>query len=206
MASNNFAYSNFEKNILSIDELLKLHALIIRDYPLLEDQSDELLRAIIVLSVSALDNYLHDFYRTEIVESYLGKGNFNVRFDKIQVSISTLRDLDNAFSEAEKRNFLNNEIRKLHRTETYQSQRSIENIFSNIQIKNVWSKLEPAFGTTAKNIKDELGIIIDRRNKISHESDWDYFNQRKNPIDLKEVEFVVDFIKKFVRGIELITT
>ena len=84
MASNDFAYSSFVKNITSIDDLLKLHLLITKDYPLLRDQSDELLRAIIVLTVSALDNYLHDFYRTEIIEGFLGTGNFNIKFEKIK--------------------------------------------------------------------------------------------------------------------------
>ena len=205
MPSNNLADINFQRNIASVEDLLKLHVLLTKDYPLLKDQSDELLRAIIVLSVSALDNYLHDFYRTEIVEAYLGKGNFSVQFDKIKVSIYAIQQLDSAFSEAEKRNFLNNELRKIQKTETYQSARSIEDIFNKIQIKNIWSKLAVVLGLTAQNLRDELGLIIDRRNKVSHESDWDYVNQRKNPIDYSEVEDVVNFIKKFILAIETIT-
>jgi len=60
-------------------------------------------------------------------------------------------------------------------------------------------------GRNWQSIKDELGLIIDRRNKISHESDWDYINQRKNPIDYLSTEYVVTFIKKFVLAIEGIT-
>jgi hypothetical protein len=158
-----------------------------------------------VLTVSAMDNYLHDFYRTEIVEGYLGKGNFNVQFDKIKISINALQQLDSAFSEAEKRNYLNIELRKIQRTDSYQSARSIEDIFNKIEIKNVWSKLSTTLSISAQSIKDELGLIIDRRNKISHESDWDYINQRKNPVDYSSTEYVVDFIKKFVVAIEAIT-
>jgi hypothetical protein len=205
MPSNNFADNNFQGNISSIDDLLKLHNLLAKDYPLLKDQSDELLRAIIVLSVSALDNYLHDFYRTEIVESFLGKGNFNVQFEKIKISIQAMQELNAAFSEVEKRNFLNIELRKIQRTETYQSARSIEDLFNKIEVKNVWSKLSVTMGLNAQSVKDELGLIIDRRNKISHESDWDYINQRKNPIDYSQVVDVVNFIKRFVTGIEAIT-
>lgn len=204
MASNDLAHKNFLKNISSIDDLLKLHTLIIKDYPLLKEQSDELLRAIIVLAVSALDNYLHDFYRTEIVEGFLGTGNFNVKFEKIKVSIKILRELDSAFSEAEKRNFLNTEIRTMQKTESFQSPKSIEGIFSTINVKNIWTKLEVQIGITAKNIRDELGLIIERRNKISHESDWDFFNQKKNPVERSEVEYVVDFIKRFVNGVEAV--
>ncbi len=204
MASNDFAFNNFEKNISSVEDLLKLHVLLTKDYPLLKEQSDELLRAIIVLTVSALDNYLHDFYRIEIVESYLGKGNFNVKFDNIKISIKVLQDLDSSFSEAERRNFLTNELRKMQKTETFQSHKSIENIFKNIEVKNIWLKLETLIGIKAQKIKDELGLIIDRRNKISHESDWDYFSQKKNVIEFSEVQNVVNFIRQFVEGIEAI--
>jgi len=205
MASNSFAYDNFTRNIASIDDLLKLHALLVTDYPLLKEQSDELLRAVIVLAVSALDNYLHDFYRTEIVEGFLGKGNFSVQFEKIKISMNTIQQLDSAFSEAEKRSFLNAELRKIQKTESYQSARSIEDIFNKIEIKNVWSTLSSSLGIPAQSIKDELGLIIDRRNKISHESDWDYVNLRKNPIDHALATYVVDFIKKFVTAVETIT-
>jgi len=204
MPSNNFAITNFQRNISSVDDLLVLHTLLVKDYPLLKDQSDELLRAIIVLTVSALDNYLHDFYRTEIVEAFLGRGNFNVQFDKIKISIHALQQLDLAFSEAEKRNFLTTELRKIQKTESYQSAKSIEDIFNKIEVKNVWAKLSATLGLAAQSIKDELGLIIDRRNKISHESDWDYINSRKNPIDFALVKYVVDFIKKFVLAIEAI--
>ena len=70
-----------------------------------------------------------------------------------------LKDLDNAFSEAEKRNYLNVEIRSMQKTESFQSPKSVEAIFSTINIKNVWSKLESQIGIKAKNIRDELGLI-----------------------------------------------
>ena len=205
MASNDFAYKNFLNNITSVEELSKLHVLIVTDYPLLNIQSDELLRAIIVLAVSALDNYLHDFYRTEIVESFLGTGNFNIKFENIKISVKIIKELESAFSEAEKRGYLNAEIRKMQKTESFQSPKSIENIFTNIDVKNIWSKIESTVGMTAKNIRDELGLIIERRNKISHESDWDFINQKKNSIEKSEVDIVVDFVKKLVNGIETVT-
>ena len=207
MASNNLAITNFERNISSVEDLIEIYGIVDVQLPILKTQSGEILRAVIVLSVSALDNFLHDFYRTEIVDSYLGNGNFNVQFDKIKISIKSLGEIDSSVSTAEKQNYLTNELRKIQKTESYQSGRSIESIFANLDVKNIWTKLEQIGIDNLKSsdIKSELSNIIDRRNKISHESDWDFVNQAKYPIALLDAEYVVDFIKKFVNGINQIT-
>lgn len=206
MASNNLAITNFEKNIISVDDLVKIYEVIYDQLPLLREQSEEILRAVIVLSVSALDNFLHDYYRTEIVESYLGIGNFNIQFDKIRISIKGLVEIDKSSSIAEKRNYLNNELRKIQKTESYQSGKSIENLFITLNVKSIWSQLEKIGinDLKANDIKIELANIIDRRNKISHESDWDFINQIKIPISLSDINDVVSFIKSLVRGINQI--
>jgi hypothetical protein len=206
MASNNLAITNFENNVESVDELVKLYEVINEQLPLLEDQSKEILRAIIVLSVSALDNFLHDYYRTEIVEAYLGIGSFSVQFEKIKISIKGLGEIDNSSSIPEKRNYLTNELRKIQKTESYQSGKSIENLFVTLNVKNVWSQLERIGldSMKANDIKNELSNIIDRRNKISHESDWDFINQRKYPISLQDINDVTNFIKNLVKGINQI--
>ena len=202
MATNDLAINNFNRNIESIDDLVSLYEIIQDNLPLLNEQSQEILRAIIVLSVSALDNFLHEYYRTEIVESYLGYGNFEVQFDKIKISIKGMSEIDNSSSVAEKRNFLTNELRKIQKTESYQSSKSIENLYNSLNVKNIWSQLEKIGidGLRANDIKNELANIIDRRNKISHESDWDFINQRKYPISLEDIVAVVNFIKNIVRG------
>lgn len=202
MATNDLAINNFNRNIESIDDLVSLYEIIQDNLPLLNEQSQEILRAIIVLSVSALDNFLHEYYRTEIVESYLGYGNFEVQFDKIKISIKGMSEIDNSSSVAEKRNFLTNELRKIQKTESYQSSKSIENLYNSLNVKNIWSQLERIGidGLRANDIKNELANIIDRRNKISHESDWDFINQRKYPISLEDIVAVVNFIKNIVRG------
>lgn len=206
MASNNLAISNFENNINSVDELVKLYEIINVQLPLLKEQSEEILRAVIVLSVSALDNFLHDYYRTEIVESYLGVGSFSIQFEKIKISIKGMGEIDNSSSIAEKRNYLTNELRKIQKTDSYQSGKSIENLFATLNIKNVWTQLEKigVNGLKANDIKNELSNIIDRRNKISHESDWDFINQKKYPISLKDINDVVSFIKNLIKGINQI--
>ena len=206
MATNQFAYNNFVRNISSVDDLLGIYSQVVSQIPLLKEQASEILRASIVLSVSALDNYMHDFYRNEIVEGYLGLGNFNIKFDSLMISIQGMRQLDAAPSIDAKRNFLIQQMRMMQKTDSYQSPKSIEYIFSNLNVRNVWTRLNKigVVGLSADDIKSELANIIDRRNKISHESDWDFINDKKYPIDIDMAQSTVDFVKALVGGINSI--
>lgn len=206
MATNNTAYYSFVRNMASVDDLLMVYNSVSENIPSLSIQADEILRASIVICVSALDNFMHDFYRTEIVESYLGTGNFNVKFENLNITISGMRDIDNSLSIEAKRNYMLTEMRKIQRTETYQSPKSIEYIFNNLNVKNIWAQLQDigVMKMSAIDIKNELATIIDRRNKISHESDWDFINEKKYPIDFEMAKSTVDFIKSFVDGVNKI--
>jgi hypothetical protein len=207
LATNNLAYNNFIRNISSIDDLNSIYQNVITNIPEFKDQASEILRASIVLSISALDNYMHEFYRNEIVEGYLGVGNFEIKFDSLLISIQGMRQLDAAPSLDAKRNYLIQEMRKIQKTDSYQSPKSIEYIFNNLNIKNIWTQLETIGiqGLSASDIKSELSNIIDRRNKISHESDWDLINEKKFPIDLGMSISTVNFIKSLVYGINNIS-
>lgn len=204
MATNNLAYNNFIKNMASVDELLLVYNHVIKQSNDFLEQAKEMLRACIVISVSALDNYMHDFYRNEIIESYLGQGNFNVQFSNLRVSIECMKQIGlDDITKDYKRKVINDELRKIQKTESYQSPKSIEYIFSNLGVKNVWNRLKEQ-GIDRLNpddIKRELSNIIDRRNKISHESDWDFIREQKYPIDESDVKSTKLFITTLVKNI-----
>ena len=206
MDNRSLAFENFNRNIQSCKDMIELYEVIIKKLPFLQDKSKDVLRSVIVLSVSALDTFLHDFYRTEIVESFLENSNYSIDFQKISINIALLKNLSDAKNDNEKRNLLAEELRKIQKTDTYQSPKSIEYIFTNLGIAKIWSEIEKigTLGLSAKDIKDELGLIIDRRNKISHESDWDYFTQQKYDITKESSQNVVDFIDNFVGTINQI--
>jgi hypothetical protein len=50
-------------------------------------------------------------------------------------------------------------------------------------------------------IKSELANVIDRRNKIAHESDWDFINNRKYLINRSDIEYVKSFFNDLVNAI-----
>lgn len=188
----------------SVDELLLVYNHVIKQSNDFLEQAKEMLRACIVISVSALDNYMHDFYRNEIIESYLGQGNFNVQFSNLRVSIECMKQIGlDDITKDYKRKVINDELRKIQKTESYQSPKSIEYIFSNLGVKNVWNRLKEQ-GIDRLNpddIKRELSNIIDRRNKISHESDWDFIREQKYPIDESDVKSTKLFITTLVKNI-----
>jgi hypothetical protein len=203
MGKNSLAFNNFNRNMQSCEDMIGLYEVITEQLPSLKENAKDILRSVIILSVSALDTFFHDFYRTEIVESYLDNSSYSIDFNKINISIGLLKDLNNAKSDDEKRRLLAEELRKIQKTDAYQSPKSIEYIFANLGISKIWSEIEKIdkIKLTANEIKEELGLIIDRRNKISHESDWDYFNQEKYDITKETSQNVVDFINKFIESI-----
>lgn len=60
----NRACSQYQNNSKSIKELGQLFNLIVENFPLLQTQAEEILRARFVMIVSALDTYIHDVVRT----------------------------------------------------------------------------------------------------------------------------------------------
>lgn len=207
MNTRSLAYENFNRNIQSCKDMIGLYEIISIELPFLQDKAKDVLRSVIVLSVSALDTFLHDFYRTEIVESFLENSNYSIDFKKISINIALIKNLNNSNTDNEKRNLLAEELRNIQKTDTYQSPKSIEYIFTNLGISKIWSEIEKigVLNLSAKDIKEELGLIIDRRNKISHESDWDYFTQEKYDITKESSQNVVEFIDNFVTSINKIS-
>lgn len=65
-------------------------------------------------------------------------------------------------------------------------------------------------GTSAKDIKDRLDLIVDRRNKIAHEADIDpSYPDTRWPIDEQLVSDTVGFIEQkavFAAGKSVLTT
>lgn len=59
-------------------------------------------------------------------------------------------------------------------------------------------------GLSSDDIQSRLSLIIFRRNKIAHESDFDYLTGVKNTITHSDTLGVIDFIEKFCESIEKI--
>lgn len=201
--NNSIAIQNFNQNIASCEEMITLYESV-ENILSLEEKAKDILRATIVLSISALDTYLHDFFRTEIVDAYFGISNYEVNLDKVKINMDLLKTVSLAETDGEKRNILTQGVRTMLKTDSFQSSKSIEFVLSTLGIKKVWAKLEEkgVNNLQANEIREELSSIVDRRNKIAHESDWDFVNNRKLQIRKDDTIQVIRFIKALINAID----
>jgi hypothetical protein len=198
------AISQFRHNIDSVKELDSIHTLIIEKYPLLKNMADEILRAEIVMLVSAMDCYIHDIVRTSMVEIFKGLRPSNKFFDNYCISSKALLLILNSTNADYRNGLFDNEIKEINSKDSFQNPSSIEYALKFLEIKGIWSSLENYIGMKPEDIKQTMSLIIYRRNKIAHEADYNEVNLSKNPIDKKDVKSIYEFITKFCEGVNAI--
>lgn len=195
------AINQFRKNIESIRELGSIYNLVKTNFPLLKERAEEILRAEIVLAVSALDCYIHDIARTSIVEIFENRRITNKAYDGFQISLNTLHRIENATNTSDKVGFFENEIKEINSKDSFQSPSSIEYALRFLDIKNLWTTISADIGQSGDNIRNTLSLIVYRRNKIAHEADYDFVRACKNPIDEITTNSSIDFIVKLCESI-----
>ena len=96
------------------------------------------------------------------------------------------------------------EIRRLHGYKTFQNADSISQALSLIGVKSIWDKVGVSLAIPPSDVRTSLNIIIDRRNRIAHESDIDPTMGlgMKYPIDYHMVGQALDFLKRLVVAID----
>lgn len=162
------------------------------------DLSD-ILRAEIVLVVSALDHYVHEITRLGMLDIYRGNRAPSPAFARFNVSMaSVLLVASNRGNES----WLEREIRNRHGHQSFQRPDSIADavrMFADVQL---WEEVARRVGTSASDIKERLGLIVDRRNQIAHEADMNRsYPMARWHIDADMVAGIVDFIEQIAEAI-----
>ena len=165
---------------------------------------DELLRAELVLAVSALDCYIHDLVRIGMTRAFTATSGEPGAFLNFGVSLGFVKNLLNCVSEPDKLALVDHEIRRLHGFKTFQNADNISQSLSLIGVKGIWDKIGNVIGMPAADAKTRLNIIVDRRNRISHEGDIDPTMGIgvKYPIDFNMARTAIDFLDSIVRSIQ----
>jgi hypothetical protein len=193
----------FRISIRRVRELIDVHNSLKAQASSVLDLSD-MLRAALVLAVSALDYYIHEVVRIGMLEIHRGLRPEPPAFSGFEISLGSARAGINAGQNID--SWLEDEIRQRLSYKSFQKPDNIVKAVLLISNKKLWKEVSINMGRLAKDaedIKNQLSLIVDRRNKIAHEADIDPTLSIGNrwPIDELLVNEAVDFIEQVVESI-----
>jgi len=190
----------FRISIARVRDLIAVHNSLKAQASSVLDLSD-MLRAALVLAVSALDYYIHEVVRIGMLEIHRGQRPEPPAFSGFKISLGNARTGINAGQNID--SWLEDEIRQSHSYKSFQSPKAIADAVRLICDKKLWEEVSTNMGRSDRDIKQQLSLIVDRRNKIAHEADIDPTLSIGNrwPIDELLVNEAVDFIEQVVESI-----
>lgn len=194
------AYNNFLKNMESIFELDHIYCYLSGQVTAIN--ISELLRAEYVLAISALDNYVHEVVREGLLKRF-NDVNPSEGLSKISIPLDIVKVMFSV-DEHERLRMLSNKVKEITSKDSYQSPKGIENALCLIDISKLWSGISTSMSDEPNKIKARLSLLVQRRNKIAHESDINYMTGLKEEIDRDTVLECIDFVKRLVMSIDLL--
>jgi RiboL-PSP-HEPN len=245
------ALDQFRISIQRVRDLIALHTSVKSQATAALDLSD-ILRAALVLTVSALDYYIHEVVTLGMLEIHRGQrtepappaNTSQSAFSRFQVSLGSAREdrriaidiaswIEGDIQQTYGANFLqqsdtisglipvisNSILNRLNNTSwledeirerlSYQSFQHPDKIADAIRLisdKKMWDEVANKMSKSAKEIKQQLSLIVDRRNKIAHEADIDPTLNIGNRwyIDELMVGDAVNFIEEVIESIHKI--
>ena len=164
----------------------------------------DLLRAQIVLAVSALDYYIHEIARIGMLEIFDHKRPPTVPFQRFKLSVDAVMV---GLTGGGVASWFDAEIREQLGYRAFQHPDKIADairLFSSIEF---WPTVAAKMGLSVPETKERLKLIIERRNKIAHEADLDpSYPGIIWPIYPSDVTKAVDFIEKLCEAINIVVT
>jgi hypothetical protein len=175
-------------------------------------QPDELLRAEWAVRVSALDLYIHELVVTQLVEIFAGTRPICPGFTRFQVSGEALMRIQAAATPTDRNAAFDLEVRTRLGRITYQYPDDIAAGVRLVSSCQLWNEIAMKMGATPQTVttvsaslRQQLSLIIDRRNKIVHEGDLQPMVPRTPwPITRADVAYVATFINDIVTAIDSI--
>ncbi len=107
--------------------------------------------------------------------------------------------------DTQRRSSIEADIREQHSYLSFQQPDKIADAVRLIAELKLWDEVASLMGSTAKDVKDQVVLIVDRRNKIAHEADLDptYPNTRW-PINGQDIEDTISFLKEVILAIDML--
>ena len=186
------AIEQFRRNIQRVRSFGAIYQVLNAQTTEALDLSD-ILRSEWVMAVSALDQYIHDIVRLGMLEAYQHIRPQTDAFSRFQIPLNATLQAINSPGGYE---WLEDQIRMRHSHLSFQRPDNIADAVRLISSVSLWNDVAARLGTTPQYIREQLRLIVNRRNQIAHESDIDSFNfDTRWPIDFHQVNEVVAFIE-----------
>ena len=192
------AINQFRTNIERVENLGAIYSVFGAQTTPAIDISD-LLRSELVMAVSALDHYIHEIVRLNMLEIFRGNRPETPPFLRFQISLESARHAIKTPMDAD---WLDNEIRIRHGWQSFQHPDKIADAIRLISNIKLWEETGNHLGMSPQYVRERLIHIIDRRHKIAHEADMDpTLPGARWPIDETLVNDAVNFIKRIAEAI-----
>ncbi len=187
------ALDQFQGNIARVRNLGGIYRALEGQTTSAVDLSD-LLRAELVLAVSALDQYIHELVRLGMLEINRGTRQETPAFTRFSVPLGAVRQW---LLDPDDEQWLDSEIRSQQGWRSFQHPDRITEAVQLFSSERLWSSVGHSLGMSEQDVRKQLRFIVDRRNKIAHEADLDpaSFGDRW-PIDTLMVDETVEFIER----------
>ena len=198
------AIDQFRVNVARVRNLRVIYNALNVQTTAVIDLSD-MLRSELVMAVSALDPYIHEIVRLGMLEVYRGTRPETSAFLRFQISLEGVRQ---AVSDPTNDNWLDNEIRERHGWRSFQQADHIAEAIRLISNISLWEQVSNHLRMPSQDVKEQLNLIVDRRNKIVHEADMDPtpYDTRWS-IDEVLVDDAINFIEQIAETVyDLLTT
>ena len=162
------AIDNFAFGIDRASDIHALHGgLVSRVAPIL--RLDDLLRFELVQSVSALDAFVHELTLLGMLEIINGIRPSTPQFDKFPFSAKSVLQFRNTGNV----DLLANDIIVKHSYLSFQHPDKIAEAVRLFSTVELWNQVGAKLGREPKDLKRDVSLIVDRRNKLVHEADLD---------------------------------
>ncbi len=163
------AIEQFRRDIQRVRGLGSLYRVLSLQTTQALDLSD-LLRSELVMVVSALDHFVHELVRLGMLEVSRSERAQTEAYLRFQVTLgSALDGVDNPGNAS----WLEDQIRSRNGYRAFQDPDNIADAIRLISGVELWNAVADEMDSTARDIRALLRLIVDRRNKIAHESDID---------------------------------
>lgn len=183
----------FARNALSTAEALALQLTAAID-------TSDLLRFSLVQGVSAFDHYVHEEVRTRMVQTQRGHHPRAAGFERFKVPLSAV-----GAALTGRPDWLSTEVLLQHSFLSFQQPDKVADALRLVTDQPLWDAVGRHMQRPAKDVKLQLKLIVDRRNKIVHEADVDPTPPRtRYPISASAVETSLDFLDELVEAIDAV--